>query len=120
MTRISLYLDEDSMDQALLRALRARRVDVTTTLDAGMIGRNDSDHLDYASAQRRTLYTFNVRHFYHLHTSYIAQGKSHAGIIFARQQQYSVGEQMRRLLKLIATKSAEEMKNNVEFLRAWG
>ena len=51
--------------------------------------------------------------------SILAQGKSHAGIILARQQHYSVGEQMRRLLKLIATKSAEEMKNQVEFLSAW-
>jgi hypothetical protein len=30
-----------------------------------------------------------------------------------------VGEQMRRLLKLIATKSAEEMKDKIEFLSAW-
>jgi hypothetical protein len=120
VTRICLYLDEDSMDQALVRALQARGVDVTTTLDAGMIGRSDSDHLDYANAQGRTLYTFNVRHFYRLHTSYVDQGKPHAGIIFARQQRYSVGEQARRLLKLVATKSAEEMKNNVEFLQAWG
>lgn len=28
--------------------------------------------------------------------------------------------QLRRLLKLIASKSAEEMKNNIEFLGAWG
>lgn len=27
---------------------------------------------------------------------------------------------MRRLLKLVNTKSAEEMKNHVEFLQAWG
>jgi hypothetical protein len=31
-----------------------------------------------------------------------------------------VGEQMRRLLRLMAAKSAEEMENQVEFLSAWG
>jgi hypothetical protein len=31
----------------------------------------------------------------------------------------SVGERMRRLLKLINTKSAEEMKNRIEFIGAW-
>ena len=108
------------MDRALVRALRARGVDVTTALDDGMIERSDAEHLDYATAQGRVLYTFNVGDFYHLHTSYLAQGKSHAGTILARQQRYSVGEQMRRLLKLVATKSAEEMQNSVEFLHAWG
>jgi hypothetical protein len=36
-----------------------------------------------------------------------------------RQQHYSVGEQLRRLLRLIASKSAGEMENWVEFLSAW-
>jgi len=117
---IRLYMDEDSMDRALLRALRARGVDVTTAIEERMIERDDAEHLDYATAQGRVLYTFNVVDFYRLHMSYLAQGKSHTGIILARQQRYSVGEQMRRLLKLVVTKSAEEMKNHVEFLSAWG
>ena len=33
MSVIQLYIDEDSQDQALLRALRARRVDVITVKD---------------------------------------------------------------------------------------
>lgn len=108
------------MSHALVRALRARGVDVTTALDAGMIECDDAEHLDYATTRGRVLYTFNVADFYRLHENYLAQGKSHGGIILARQQRYSVGEQMRRLLKLMATKSAEQMKNNVEFLSAWG
>lgn len=116
MATIRLYVDEDSMDRALIRALRARGVDVITALDAGMVERSDADHLDYATAQGRVLYTCNVADFYRLHSSSLAQGKSHAGMILARQQRYSVGEQIRRLLKLINAKSAEEMKNEVEFL----
>ncbi len=117
---IRLYMDEDSMDRALVRALRARGVDITTALEEGMIERADAEHLDYATAQGRALYTLNVADFYRLHMDYLTQGKTHAGIILARQQRYSVGEQMRRLLKLVATKSAEEMRNQVEFLGAWG
>ena len=116
---IRLYIDEDSMDRALVRALRARGVDVTTALEEEMIERGDAEHLEYATAQGRVLYSFNREDFYRLHTTYLAQGKAHAGIILARQQHYSVGEQMRRLLKLIATKSADEMENWVEFLSAW-
>ena len=67
----------------------------------------------------RVLYSFNVGDFYHLHTVWLAQGRSHAGIILAPQQHYSVGDQMRRLLRLIAARSAEEMRDHVEFLSAW-
>jgi len=54
------------------------------------------------------------------HTRYLMEGKAHAGIILAAQQQYSVGEQMRRILNLTAATSAEDMKNWIEFLSAWG
>ena len=118
--KIRLYFDEDSMRDALVKALRARGVDVVTALEAGMIDRDDSEHLDYAAAQGRSLSSFNVKDFYDLHASRLTAGKSHAGIILARQQVYSIGELMRRLLRLIAAKSAEEMKDRVEFLSAWG
>jgi len=41
-------------------------------------------------------------------------------MVLSRQQQYSIGEQMRRLLKLIAATTAEEMYNRLEFLSDWG
>lgn len=118
--RIRLYIDEDSMSRDLVRALRARGVDVTTALDEGMVGREDQEHLEYAAGQGRVLYSFNRRDFYRLHTLYLAQGKTHAGIILAHQQRYSIGEQVRRLLRLSATEPAEDIRNRVEFLSAWG
>lgn len=78
--RIRLYVDEDAMDKDLIQALRARGVDVIAALDAGMIERSDEAHLDYATAQGRVLYSFNAADFLRLHTSYLSQGKSHAGI----------------------------------------
>ena len=66
------------------------------------------------------LYSFNVRDYCRLHDEFLAQTKSHAGIVLAKQQTYSVGEQLRRLLKLIATKSAAGMKDRIEFLSDWG
>ena len=116
---IRLYLDEDAMDHDLLRALLARGVDVTTALQAGMIEREDRHHLEQATAQGRVLYSFNVGDYSRLHRAYLAEGRSHGGMILARQQRYSVAEQTRRVLKLSAGISAEEMKNRVEFLSAW-
>lgn len=69
---IRLYVDEDAMDHDLVRALRARGVDVTTALEAGMIEREDSEHLDHATAQGRVLYSFNIRDFYRLHKAHSA------------------------------------------------
>jgi hypothetical protein len=46
-------------------------------------------------------------------------GQSHAGIILAVQQRYTVSEQLRRLLRLISTLKAEDMHNRIEFLSAW-
>ena len=116
---IRWYLDEDSMDKALVQALRARGVDVMTALEAGMTERDDQEHLDFATAQGRVLYSFNVGDFARLHTAYLTADKSHAGIVLSQQQQYAVGEQMRRLLRLIAHRSAAEMRNRVEFLGMW-
>jgi Domain of unknown function (DUF5615) len=112
-----LYLDEDSIDRDLVTALRSRGVDVITATDSGMLGYSDADHLDYATSLGRVLYSFNKGDFYRLHIRYLTEGKSHAGIILASQQRYSIGEQLRQLLQLISTKSAEQMQNNLEFLK---
>jgi len=117
---IKLYFDEDSMDRRLVAGLRARGADVETAIDAGMIARSDEKHLAYAAAQGRVLYSFNVGDYYHLHAEYLRAGKTHAGIVLARQQEYSVGDQLHRLLRFIADRSAETMCNQVEFLSAFG
>ena len=116
---IRLYVDENSMDQRLAQTLRARRVDVQTALDASMVERADEDHLAYAAEQDRVLYSFNVEDFYRLHTRFLEQGRTHAGVVLAQQQRHAVGEQMRRLLALMARQTVEEMRNRVEFLSAW-
>jgi len=84
-----------------------------------MIGREDRDHLATASASGRVLYTFNLADYCVLHQTWISQQRSHAGIIVAQQQRYSVGEELRRLLRLIGSVTAEEMQNRIEFLSAW-
>ena len=118
--KITLYFDEDAQDSDLIRALELRGVGVIGAWAAGMRERSDEQHLLLATAQNRTLYSFNVRDYGRLQKEFLAQGRSHAGMILGKQQHYSVGEQMRRLLKLIATKPAEEMTDKIEFLSDWG
>ncbi len=108
------------MRNALVKVLRARGVDVLTALEAVRIDRDDAEHLTYATTQGYCLFSFNVQDFYRIHANFLTEGKSHGGIILARQQVYSVGELMRRLLRLISARSAKEMENRIEFLSAWG
>ncbi len=113
---IRLYIDEDAMARAFVSGLRARNVDLKTVFEEGMLGQSDEAQLEYATQQGRVIYTFNVGHFCQLHTEFIAQGKNHAGIIVVYRQRYSIGEQIRRVINLIQIISAEEMKNNIQFL----
>lgn len=103
----------------MLQVLRLRGVDIVTVFDAGMDKVSDAEQLVYAATQGRTLFSFNTGDFMSLHVAYMTEGKHHAGIIFSQQQRYSVGEQTRRLLKLIGAKSAEDMRNCFEFLSVW-
>jgi hypothetical protein len=114
--RIRFYFDEDAMDADLVDALRARGVDVETAYEAGMLEREDREQLHYATEQGRVVFTFNVGHFSRLHSELLAGEGSHAGIVVCAQQRYTIGEQMRRLLELVAGKSAEDMRDQLEFL----
>lgn len=116
---IRLYCDEDSMGSALVAALRSRGLDVTTALEEYMVDREDSQHLEHATRQGRVLFSFNRGDYYQLHTEYLILGKTHAGIVLANQQQFSVGELMRRILRLSSAKLPADMENCIEFLSAW-
>lgn len=118
--KISFYFDEDALAEKLIKALRTRGMNILSAEEAGMRHRSDEEHLLFATAQGRVLFGFNVGDYQRLHTEFLAQGRSHACIVIAKQQVYSVGERMRRLLRLVGAKSAEEMKDRIEFLSDWG
>ena len=118
MSAIRFYLDEDATSKSLLEALRNRGADVWSAAEANMLARSDEQQLVWALENQRIIYSFNVRDFYRIHSEWLSSGKSHAGIVLGKQEN-SVGNQMRGLLRLASTKSAEEMINNVEFIGIW-
>jgi hypothetical protein len=65
------------------------------------------------------IYTFNAKHFCHWHRVFLESGREHAGIIIGQQQRFSIGEQLRRLLRILNARSSEEMRNQIEFLSNW-
>ena len=117
--KVRLYFDEDSARHALAREIGTRGADVITAYQAGMAAKNDEEQLAWATLNGRAVYSFNRGDFYELHTNWLRDGRSHGGIILSRQD-LSIGEQMRRLLRLINRLTAEEMVDRIEFLNAWG
>lgn len=89
-----------------------------TPMDVGQIGKTDEAQLAFATERECVLYTFNVCDFYRFHTDWIRAGREHCGMILALQlqQRFSVGEQLRRILRLRASLTMEAMRNTVEFL----
>jgi hypothetical protein len=119
MSQIRLYLDEDAMRKSLVFALRARNVDVLTAAEADMINRPDEEHLVAASGFGRTLLTYNTGDYCALHQRWMSQARPDAGIVVAAQQHHSVGEELRRIMRLISRRTADEIRNRLEFLSSW-
>ena len=116
---LRFYFDEDSMSRSLVEALRQRNVDVATAYEMGMVPTIDEQHLAFATSENRVLYSANVKDFFALHTRWLTQGRAHAGIVVAKQQQFSIGGQRNRLLNLMHSLQAAEMQDRLEFLQNW-
>lgn len=119
MSFIKIHLDEDTDGHALLNALRHRGLDVTSSRERGLLEFSDEEQLNWSTQQGRVIYTYNAADFCRLHSALLAQGRSHAGIIIGDQQTVSVGEEMRRLLRLAEARTDESMASNLEFLNNW-
>ncbi len=116
MSKIRLYLDEDTMSAALVGALRSRDIDVITVSDVHREGLPDKAQLEWASVQGRVICSCNVGDFMQLHTELIGSGQSHAGIILIQQKISAVGDRLRGLMKIIESKTDQDMHNQLEFL----
>lgn len=120
MSQIEIYVDEDAMDSDFVAPLRSRGVSVITALDVGLAGRSDDEQLALAAEHGLCPLHVQCGGFLRLHTEWADAGRQHAGMIPAPQQRFSVGEQLRRILRLRAATAAASMRNHVEFLGNWG
>lgn len=99
------------MDPAIARGLRRHGIDVTTTVEAGLLSRSDPVQLDYARASRRVIVTHDTD-FLRL----ADQDFNHPGIVYCHKTAYSVGEIIRRLILVYEVLSPDEIRGRVEFL----
>ena len=116
MIRLTLYLDEH-VQLALAEALRARGVDILTTQEAKNIGFDDAGQLAFAAENRRSLFSYDKRHFARIHYEWVSKKRQHAGIILS--DQLAIGLLLRRLMKLHFSLNTEDMINRLEYLTSW-
>lgn len=110
---IELYLDED-MDVQVATLLRARGFTAISTREAGQLGKDDADQLQYASAHGYAFITHNRADFEALARTYFTEGREHFGIIIAVR--HSPQEIVRRLLLILNAVTADEMRNAVRYI----
>ncbi|MGO9919008.1 MAG: DUF5615 family PIN-like protein [Isosphaeraceae bacterium] len=109
--RLRVYLDED-VDVLLARLMATRGLDVECAVDAGMLAKSDSEHLEYATHQRRILVTHNKVDFEQLAVAWWGQRKDHTGIVLAvrRADTYELA---RRLLPVLNRYDQDGWSNSV-------
>jgi predicted nuclease of predicted toxin-antitoxin system len=116
LNRIRLYLDEDMGQRRLLLALRAREVDVLTTVEAGQAEASDAEQLGIARQLGRVIYTANQRDFAKLHRDWINAGTQQAGIVVCTRQQLSPEFQAEQLARLVLSRTRADMMGALLYL----
>ncbi len=109
MTEVRYYTDEH-VAKAVVTGLRLRGIDVLSVEEAGLRGASDDEHLTFALAHQRTIFTQDSD-FLKLAT----EGRPHSGIVFASQQT-PVGPIIRMLVLIHHVLTAEEMSGKIEFV----
>jgi hypothetical protein len=107
---IKFHLDEH-VHPAIAEGLRRRGIDVTTTIEADLLGADDEKHLEFCSIENRATVT-NDADFLRLH----AQGASHRGIVYYHKEGRSIGDILHGLILIHECLSAEDMADHLEFL----
>lgn len=113
MANIRLLSDED-VRPLLGEILRQRGYDAIHVLEVDRTGMNDADQLSYAASAQRAVITHNVRDFILLDQQYHEEKKEHFGILLS--DQIPLRDLLRRTLRFLGHRTAEEIKNNIFWL----
>jgi predicted nuclease of predicted toxin-antitoxin system len=103
------HLDE-SVNPAIAEGLRLRGIDCTTSREAGLLGASDEEQLAFAMSHHRTLVTTDDDFLA------LAPHHSHAGVLYWHQERRSIGEVIRRIVRLCEQHTPEAIRNQVMFL----
>lgn len=104
------HLDEH-VASAIAAGLRRRGIDVTTTIDAGLLSAPDEDHLAFAKRERRVIVTHDADFLRNA-----VRDSTHFDVAFLPQAKRSFGEIIRHLVLMHDVLADDEMRGRVEYL----
>ena len=113
---IKLYLDED-VPEAIALSLRLRGYDVVTVKETGRKGIADIEQLQYASSEKRVIFTHNIADFCKINSDFMKKELERNGIILSKQ--LPIGVIVKALLKLISNLNYEKVRNIIVWLSDW-
>ena len=108
---LSFYLDEN-VSKEIAYGLRTRNIDVITTHEIDHKGYKDEEHLACALVERRVFVTQD-EDFLRLNSKQIP----HAGIVYYKQRTKSDKAVIRYLIQMYDRLDAEDMMNQVVYLK---
>ena len=111
-----LLLDENAMHRDWRRPLAPLFEAVETMQSLGRNGFRDDEHLEFAAAEGWIIFTFDAGDFARLHWQWIADGRSHAGIIVDPNSLLPVGEMLRRMTRLLADFEEQSLAGQLVYL----
>jgi endonuclease/exonuclease/phosphatase family metal-dependent hydrolase len=111
--KIRFFLDED-VHAELSHALRNRGFDVLHAQELKRKGKTDREQLEFATEEKRCIFSFNVKDFVILHNQFVKENREHGGIIVSKQLPFR--ETLERLLQKARLFSQDTIKNRLEFL----
>ena len=114
MAKLKIYTDEN-VDIRVAEGLRMRGLRAFSAIEKGMSGKTDTEHFTYVSEIQAVIFTHD-HHFVQIARKLSEEDGVHWGVIFVEMNKLSVGECIKRLAIYAEILSAEEMKNQIEFL----
>lgn len=107
---IRFHLDEH-VAHAVADGLRRLGIDVTTTVDTGLLGASDVQQLSFGFSQVRAIFTEDAGFL-----ALAQAGARHAGLVYCQQNSRSIGQVIRALQMIWEIYEPDEMRNRVEFI----
>jgi predicted nuclease of predicted toxin-antitoxin system len=114
LAKLKIYTDEN-VDIRVAEGLRMRGLRAFSAIEKGMSGKTDTEHFKYVSEIQAVIFTHD-HHFVQIARKLTEEDGVHWGVIFVEMNKLSVGECIKRLAIYAEILSAEEMKNQIEFL----
>ncbi len=108
-----LHLNEH-LSTRLATQLRKYQFDVTCSQESALLSGTDREQLARAISEQRAIVTFDVGDYMQLHEECLSEGREHWGIVFSTEESLNI--LLHRLLRLLNSLSADELRNQVRWL----